>query len=521
MITGLGVHDLLDLIEGDRAIVLGLTPRIDAVIRDAAQTPRNRVHANVHGLTTRQCLISELFQGIVAVAIEVPRSSMGLIPREMGIMRKHDQLTVDHDINSRTPNHLADASDRRLNVEHPFEADLIDPIVIAPNHVDVVAVDPLTIPESVLDVELALLGEAKVTKYPERVVRLHKPIDVVNEIVVHQTDGLGRHIELLASFQCGLLFFRQTGPAAELHDVAVMKVKIRCKESLRHSGGILPQQTTTVNLNTAMKLGASYNLWDGEELLEASIRQIRDQVDIITVVWQQVSNHGADAKIDLGEFVQYLIDRGLVDDTAFYTPNLKIGPSQNEITKRNMGVELSLKHECTHHQTMDTDEFYHAHEYAAAKKYIEKHDLWSTSVELFTYWKDAQHRFSPKESYYVPFIDKLFGKASRYRRKGRYYCRVDPSRKMQPRTHKGKNKYKILPPSMINMHHMSHVRLDYRCKLENSSAKKSYSRILTKLLDEHENWKMGQKVRGDFEIVTLDQPEFDLGFTPSRKMMFL
>ncbi len=41
-----------------------------------------------------------------------------------------------------------------------------------------------------------------------------------------------------------------------------------------------------------MKLGVSYNLFDGEELLEKSILSIRENVDYISVVFQMVSNLG-------------------------------------------------------------------------------------------------------------------------------------------------------------------------------------------------------------------------------------
>ena len=41
-----------------------------------------------------------------------------------------------------------------------------------------------------------------------------------------------------------------------------------------------------------MKLGVSYNVFDGEELLESSIKSIRSEVDYISVVYQTVSNFG-------------------------------------------------------------------------------------------------------------------------------------------------------------------------------------------------------------------------------------
>ena len=41
-----------------------------------------------------------------------------------------------------------------------------------------------------------------------------------------------------------------------------------------------------------MKVGISYNLFDGEELLEASIKSVRDNVDYISIVYQTESNFG-------------------------------------------------------------------------------------------------------------------------------------------------------------------------------------------------------------------------------------
>ena len=40
------------------------------------------------------------------------------------------------------------------------------------------------------------------------------------------------------------------------------------------------------------KLGISYSVWDGEELLEQSIKQIRPVADYINVVWQKLSWYG-------------------------------------------------------------------------------------------------------------------------------------------------------------------------------------------------------------------------------------
>ena len=52
-----------------------------------------------------------------------------------------------------------------------------------------------------------------------------------------------------------------------------------------------------------MKLGVSYNLFDGEELLTDSIKSIRDSVDIVSVVYQTESNFGQKANPGLANLL--------------------------------------------------------------------------------------------------------------------------------------------------------------------------------------------------------------------------
>ena len=62
-----------------------------------------------------------------------------------------------------------------------------------------------------------------------------------------------------------------------------------------------------------MKLGVSYNIFDGEELLEGSIKQIRQHVDHISVVYQVVSNFGNPCNPELVPLLERLKSEGLVD----------------------------------------------------------------------------------------------------------------------------------------------------------------------------------------------------------------
>ncbi|MFM6972171.1 MAG: hypothetical protein ACKOXJ_00940 [Alphaproteobacteria bacterium] len=44
-----------------------------------------------------------------------------------------------------------------------------------------------------------------------------------------------------------------------------------------------------------MKLGITYNLFDGEELLESSVKSVRESAEHINVVYQTTSNWGEKA----------------------------------------------------------------------------------------------------------------------------------------------------------------------------------------------------------------------------------
>jgi hypothetical protein len=67
-----------------------------------------------------------------------------------------------------------------------------------------------------------------------------------------------------------------------------------------------------------MVLGAAYNVFDGEELLEASIRSIRSNVDYIVVVYQTISNFGQPCSPNLIPILENLRKNKLVEDLVRY-----------------------------------------------------------------------------------------------------------------------------------------------------------------------------------------------------------
>lgn len=216
-----------------------------------------------------------------------------------------------------------------------------------------------------------------------------------------------------------------------------------------------------------MKLGVAYIVFDGVELLESSIKQIRSHVDWISVIYQETSWFGIPLpKEDLG-ILRGLLSSKLIDDLSLYssftplkrTDSGSINTSKEyERSKRNRGLFLSLGQGCTHYLCMDADEFYLGHEFAKAKDEIIKKGYESTAVRFLNYVKvPTLHR--GLDSNYVPFICKISADS---RMTNGFFVKCDPTRGIANRS---KNSH-AFDPSFIKMHHMETVRkrLDLKYK---------------------------------------------------------
>jgi hypothetical protein len=236
-----------------------------------------------------------------------------------------------------------------------------------------------------------------------------------------------------------------------------------------------------------MKIGVSYNLFDGEELLEGSIKSIREEVDYISVVYQVESNFGNKCDSGLVPLLEKLLKDGLVDELFEYRPKVNKGGHHNEITKRNIGVSLSLGVGCTHHMSMDSDEYYLLDEFKYMKGVMEDGGYDSSACQLLTYYKEPIYRLDPPEDYYVSLLYKI-SESSEYSMGSRLPVLVDPTRCMKP------GKCKIFTRDEIEMHHMSYIRKNIRRKLQNSSAVVNFKDRVNKLVDYHEKWEFPKQV---------------------------
>lgn len=91
-----------------------------------------------------------------------------------------------------------------------------------------------------------------------------------------------------------------------------------------------------------MKLGISYNLFDGKELLESSIKSVRNEAFHINVVYQTTSYYGNKAETDIEKFLLHLKAKGLLDEIHHYNEDFsKPQKHYYERKKRDIGLQIA------------------------------------------------------------------------------------------------------------------------------------------------------------------------------------
>lgn len=231
------------------------------------------------------------------------------------------------------------------------------------------------------------------------------------------------------------------------------------------------------NLYKKSKWGVSYSVFDGEELLEASIMAIRKDVDYINVVYQLESWFGNPANESLYQNLKTLLDKGLIDELIEFKPDFSVNSDVNEINKRNVGLEYAKKQKIDYFMTMDVDEFYILSEFKNAKKYIVRNGITHSFCDIVNYGTLPTKRIISQTPSYIQFLTKIkrFSKLTAENRK--VIAIVDPTRIF---SHYFGAKYFFL--SGIQMHHMTYVRKNISKKIQNSNARKLYPKD-TKFLE--------------------------------------
>ena len=206
------------------------------------------------------------------------------------------------------------------------------------------------------------------------------------------------------------------------------------------------------------KLAGIWNVWDGDEHLRRSIELIKPHLDVVIVVYQNVSNSG--------ELYEPTLPHELIDLTNFYIPALTQTAQWNETMKRNIGLQTAKSVGCTHFIQMDCDEMYFSEDFERAKEQVYVEQLDASYCRLKTYYKYPTKQLSPDEGYFVPFIHKIHKETIMCFDK-KYPAFADPTRRTNTYA-----KHKQI--EWLRMHHYSFVRNNIERKLRNSSSSSAF-----------------------------------------------
>jgi len=240
-----------------------------------------------------------------------------------------------------------------------------------------------------------------------------------------------------------------------------------------------------------MRLGVAYNLFDGEELLEYSIKSIRNNVDFICVVWQKTSYHGESCNPKLESFLNGLVESGLIDEIYLYEPNDENTGGEISSFKRNIGLELCKKNNCNYHMSMDTDEFYTDEQFNFMKKEMIRGNYGTGYCRQIQYYKDAIYQLKCSERNYVTTIEKIMPD-TKYVYK--IACAIDVSPERKTNNSKNGLPYRIFKRYECEMHHMSFIRKDIAKKVRNSSLDEAFGEERGNIVSHYyQNWKYPEK----------------------------
>jgi hypothetical protein len=208
-----------------------------------------------------------------------------------------------------------------------------------------------------------------------------------------------------------------------------------------------------------MKLSACYSVYDGLELLDKSISQIYESVDVIILCWQRISWNG----ILSNEIVDFIrkYDDGKIQVVEFIC-DPSINPKINEINKHNLMLQTARSFECTHFFMSATDHFYDKNQFEKYKTIAESYDV--TFTKMFTYYKYANWQLIPMEEYLMPWIIRIYPHTI-FQKVNNYPAYIDPSLKVN--TYENN---KVFEPEEIVMHHYSMVRKSIKEKLMSSAS---------------------------------------------------
>lgn len=221
------------------------------------------------------------------------------------------------------------------------------------------------------------------------------------------------------------------------------------------------------------KVGAVYNSFYDLDLLETSLKSIRNVADYVVVIHQPISFKGEPCDAKYQDILSDLVKKGLIDDVVYYTRQHSV------IDKRNIGLEMCRAQRCNYIIPLDNDECYNAKQLAAEISDMFHKNIHTLYCKIQSYYRDCYHYFT--DTYFVPAVYKI---DERTFEKLPSSVLCDPDRKMKEKT------FKI---SDIAMHHLTYLP----AKMNNegiSNPRNEYQHVnMNKLRKHFAEWKEGDK----------------------------
>lgn len=211
-----------------------------------------------------------------------------------------------------------------------------------------------------------------------------------------------------------------------------------------------------------MKLAACYTVFDGLELLYSSVLNIIPFVDMVVICYQNVS-HTGNVNNDIAFTLDAYVNQPDVHLVRYQT-DLQLTAKENERRKHNLMISKAREQGASHAIMMATDHFYTGEQVFNAKRIVEEKGYDSTFTGMYTYYKKPTWQLTPIETYYMPFIFKLYPE-TKIEKVRMFPVFVDPS--VQMTTY---GKWYMFQESECMLHHYSMVRKDVLGKFQNAAS---------------------------------------------------
>lgn len=237
------------------------------------------------------------------------------------------------------------------------------------------------------------------------------------------------------------------------------------------------------DFHNEIKVGVGIICYEGTEHLRKIISELRPHVNGVVLLWSENSYTGEPALEDDKGEVYSLLNEGIADEVISFPTLQHIPQREQETIRRNQGLSYFQMAGYDYALIMDSDEFYSAEQFSAAKELVRKWLPGTTYVQYRNYYKSPQCMLNDDLFQTPRVVPLLVSTSGRFQYNMPFQAPSDPTRRM-----KSDCDY-LLPPEMIVMHHWSWIRKDIRKKIMSWSAGDMFpQKELEEMIDYYEKF---------------------------------